>query len=68
MLKAFNIEQHVSEPTHKNGNTLDLLIIRADDDFNPALYCLIIMQFILKWSSKGHYLSKKILLTGSLDQ
>ena len=48
MLKAFNIEQHVSEPTHKNGNTLNLLIIRADDDFNPALYCLIIMQFILK--------------------
>ena len=38
MLKAFNIEQHVSEPTYKNGNTLDLLIIRADDDFNPLLF------------------------------
>ena len=33
MLKAFNLEQHVSGPTHKNGNTLDLLITRSDVDF-----------------------------------
>ena len=33
MLKTFNPEQHVSGPTHKNGNTLDLLITCADEDF-----------------------------------
>ena len=32
MLKAFNLE-HVSGPTHKNGNTLDLLITSSDVDF-----------------------------------
>ena len=33
MLKTFNPEQHVSGPTHKNGNTLYLLITCADEDF-----------------------------------
>ena len=32
MLYGFNLEQHVSEPTHKNGNTLDLLITRSGDN------------------------------------
>ena len=33
MLNGFNLEQHVSEVTHKNGNTLDLLITRSGDNF-----------------------------------
>ena len=33
MLNGFNLEQHVSEATHKNGNTLDLLITRSGDNF-----------------------------------
>ena len=31
MLNGFNLEQHVSEATHKNGNTLELLITRSGD-------------------------------------
>ena len=33
MLNGFNLEQHVSETSHKNGNTLDLLITRSGDNF-----------------------------------
>ena len=28
---AFNLVQHVSDSTHENGNTLDLLLSRPDD-------------------------------------
>ena len=31
MLNGFNLEQHVSEAIHKNGNTLHLLITRSGD-------------------------------------
>ena len=33
MLNGFNLEQHVSGATHKNGNTLDLLISHSGDNF-----------------------------------
>ena len=33
MLNGFNLYHHVSEATHKNGNTLDLLITRSGDNF-----------------------------------
>ena len=33
MLNGFNLEQHVSEATYKNGNTLDLLITSSGDNF-----------------------------------
>lgn len=32
MIEAFNLKQHISEPTHKSGHTLDLIITRADED------------------------------------
>ena len=32
ILNSLGLKQHISEPTHKDGNTLDLLITRADDD------------------------------------
>ena len=33
MLNGFNLEQHVSGATHKNDNTLDLLITHSGDNF-----------------------------------
>lgn len=33
MLNGFNLKQHVSGATHKNGNTLDLLITCSGDNF-----------------------------------
>ena len=33
MLNGFNLEQHVSEATHKNGNYPDLLITRSGDKY-----------------------------------
>ena len=32
LIEAFNLKQHISEPTHKSGHTLDLIITRADED------------------------------------
>ena len=32
IIKSFNLQQHVRQPTHKHGHTLDLLITRTDDD------------------------------------
>ena len=32
LLEAFNLVQHVSEPTHKNGHTLDLVITRVGEE------------------------------------
>ena len=32
LLEAFNLRQHISEPTHKSGHTLDLIITRAKED------------------------------------
>jgi hypothetical protein len=44
LLETFNLKQHVREPTHGSGNTLDLVITRADENiahnfmvFDPAL-------------------------------
>ena len=44
LLEAFNLRQHISEPTHKSGHTLDLIITRAKEDvasnftvFDPAM-------------------------------
>ncbi len=41
ILSQFNLVQHINEPTHKLGNTLDLIIIEH-------LFCLI-----TKWISKS---------------
>jgi hypothetical protein len=32
LLDTFNMSQHVSEPTHQSGHTLDLLITRQDSN------------------------------------
>ena len=32
ILNSLGLKQHISQPTHKDGNTLDLLITRVDDD------------------------------------
>ena len=32
LLAVFNFKQHVHDPTHKNGHTLDLVITRADQE------------------------------------
>ncbi|KAK3754683.1 hypothetical protein QZH41_015382 [Actinostola sp. cb2023] len=32
LLEAFNLKQHISEPTHKSGHTLDLIITRSEQD------------------------------------
>ena len=44
LLEAFNLKQHVWVPTHRSGNTLDLVITRADertardfDVFDPVI-------------------------------
>ena len=70
MLNRFNLEQHVSEATHKNGNTLDLLITCSGDNFisdvhimpsliNPTLFdCYAIhSQVKLKKPRNGRRLS-----------
>ena len=31
ILESFNLQQHVNEPTHKQGHTLDLIITRNED-------------------------------------
>ena len=31
LLETFNLKQHISESTHRNGHTLDLIITRADE-------------------------------------
>ena len=33
LLSAFNLQQHVSFPTHRAGHTLDLILTRASDSF-----------------------------------
>ncbi|KAK6180393.1 hypothetical protein SNE40_012558 [Patella caerulea] len=33
LLSSFNLVQHVNEPTHDEGHTLDLIITRSSDDF-----------------------------------
>ena len=33
LIEAFNLIQHVSASTHKNGHTLDLMITKANDNF-----------------------------------
>lgn len=40
MLKVFNLEQHVRGPTHKTGNTLDVVITRSDDDFLSGVHII----------------------------
>ena len=32
MLETFNLKQHISQPTHKSGHTLDLIITRDEGD------------------------------------
>ena len=32
LLESYNLEQHISKPTHKLGNTLDLLITRCSEN------------------------------------
>ena len=32
LLEAFNLKQHITQPTHKSGHTLDLIITRDEDD------------------------------------
>ena len=32
LLDVFNLKQHVRDPTHKSGHTLDLVITRADEE------------------------------------
>lgn len=32
LLEAFNLKQHISQPTHKSGHTLDLIITRDEED------------------------------------
>ena len=46
--EAFNLKQHISEPTHKSGHTLDLIITRADEDVarNFKLYDPVISDHL----------------------
>ena len=32
LLETFNMEQHIREPTHRSGHTLDLMITRAEEN------------------------------------
>ena len=32
LIEAFNLKEHITEPTHKSGHTLDLTINRAEED------------------------------------
>jgi len=49
-LDAFNLKQNISQPTHQNGSTLDLIITRAEENiasnfnvFDPMLsdHCMV---------------------------
>ena len=37
LIESFNLKQHVCEPTHRNGQILDLLITRADESIASAV-------------------------------
>jgi len=39
LLSDFNLKQHVTFSTHKNGNTLDLLITPVDSLLSPTVTC-----------------------------
>jgi hypothetical protein len=38
LLDSFSLTQHVTEPTHKDGHTLDLVITRSSDEIISDLY------------------------------
>ena len=38
IIHSFNLKQHVCEPTHKDGHTLDLIITRYEDNIIDSLY------------------------------
>ena len=76
MLNRFNLE-HVSEATHKDVNTLDLLITRSGDNFisdvciipgliNPKLFDHYAIHSQVKL--KSHLLNGRRLPTGNLGQ
>ena len=60
LLDILNLEQHVREPTHNRGHTLDLVVTRLSDpkpmslDVHPAVFsdhCPITFRLNMKCSS-----------------
>ena len=37
LLASYNLTQHINIPTHKDGNTLDLIITSAHSSLNPSI-------------------------------
>ena len=63
LLHTHNLDQHVHEPTHKHGHTLDLLITRATENitqdirvFDPDIsdHYSVIFSLPMKKSIPGH--------------
>ena len=66
ILSSLNMSQHVVDPTHKRGHTLDLIITRFDDDIVKTVMCvnvsvLTIMLYILMCARRNHQLRKSNL-------